>query len=195
MGAEVHDLSRQIFELDDDRVRIFCRPQFNRPPILVGRPPLKPNGPGICCRPGGGVNPTPASTSTTKFDTETFPPDEYEIYTGIGEGSYTGEDDYNSEYSLRDTAKVQVGKRRKTSTTVAPLAVKDAKLRMTEGVSGRNNTKARAMKGTGATKMPPLRVTPSDARVKRPIRSLRRRDEVVSFEDWKRKHAIDRNLY
>lgn len=81
MGAPVQEMSRQVFEMDDDRVRIFCRPHINRPSVQGGP---QPQWPGSCCRPVGGVSPAQTSTVTPEYD--------YDTYTGTGTGSYTGEE-------------------------------------------------------------------------------------------------------
>lgn len=194
-------MSRQVFEMDDNRVRIFCRPQFSRPPIH--RPPIHPPFgsvvPGICCRPTGGgggtgVNPTPASTSTTKFDTETFPPEDYEYYTGEGEGSYTGTDeygseDYGSDYSrLKIPKKVATGlrkRKRTTTTTSSTPTLKDNK-------TGKGPSRIKGS-STSTTEQPLTGSTPAGKRIKRPIRSLRHKDVVVSFADYSKKR--NRNEY
>lgn len=199
-SGDVQVMSRQVFELDDNRVRIFCRPQFSRPPVHRPQihPPFGSVVPGICCRPsgGGGVNPTPATTSTTKFDTETFPPGDYEYYTGEGEGSYTGTDeygtgtdDYGSDYSrLKVPKKTSTGlkkRKRTTTTTTSTPILKDIK-------TGKRQSKIKGI-STSTTEKPMTGTTSAGKRIKRPIRSLRHKDVVVSFADYSKKR--NRNEY
>lgn len=169
----MEDQSRQVFELDDDRVRIFCRPQFY--------PHTRPQGPviGVCCSPGGGIIPLPG-TSTT-------PPSDYEYYTGTGEGSYTGEDGGDYYGRLLTPNRKGRGLRNEgenKSTLMNPESPKAAGSMKKDG--GANVTT------TTATKAP---IGVNEKGYKRPIRSLRHKDIVVSVKDWKRKHFFERHQF
>lgn len=166
-------MSRQIFELDDNRVRVLCRPQFsgNRPP---GFHP--PGGQGVCCRPGN-IYPTPPSTSTTKFDTETFPPDDYDTYTGTGTGSYTGGDEDYYEYGrLHGVVSGKPGNAKNGKVSPAQQQKQQKMVRtFTNNPSGTMAT----------TKTPHKR----NKRERNRVRSLRHKDVVVSFVEWQRRRA------
>lgn len=200
MSGRVQEMSRQVFELDDDRVRIFCRPQFIRPPPpgQGGGHPQRPNGPGVCCQPGGGgVNPTPFPSSTTTTE-------DYDTYTGTGTGSYTGEDENGNDYDYgrlqNPTKKSQkMVVQRRNNTTITPQRKRE-KLRMSEATTGRNTTNAnRTMDvtttNTTRTGIAKAGVVNADKGHKRAIRSLRHKDVIVSFADWQRKHSAERHQF
>lgn len=153
--------------------------------------------------------PTRPSTSTTKFDTETIPPDDYETYTGTGTGSYTGGDGDDYEYGrLKDPAKKPEkpsAKQRKIATKM-PTAVKLDKspariiTTTTNGRTLNNSSGGRDMETKVTTRAPKGKSVTTvagdvldDKRNKRPIRSVRHlTDVLVSFEDWKRKQRRKR---
>lgn len=179
MEGRVQQMSRQIFELDDNRVRVMCRPQFNgnRPPPPGFFPPG--GGPGVCCRPGGNVYPTRASTSTTKFDTETFPPDDYETYTGTGTGSYTGGGEEDNEYG-----RLQGRPKKK----VLPEQKQQQRMVRTFTNKPSSGTMAAASRTTTATPPSPVQHK-RNKRERNRVRSLRHKDVVVSFVEWQRRRA------
>lgn len=166
MGPQVQETSRQVFALDDDRVRIFCRPQFSRPPPVLVGPPFPPHVQGVCCRPG--INPIQGTTSTTPL------PDNYgyEYYEGTGTGSYTGEEEYEYGQLQEPIKKKRV--RQRTSTVGS--AKKTTKVTSTTEVPSPKRVVGRGDKGN-----------------KRKVRSLRHKDIVVSFADWQRKHSPERH--
>lgn len=172
MERQVQEKSRQVFELDDNQVRIFCRPQFVRPPVHGGPQVGIPGG--CCNQGGGGVFPFPVSSTTQPSTTE-----DYDVYTGYGEGSYTGEDgnDYGNDYGrlqedpmerVRATAAFKTGQVQRDRTT-------------TKG----------SEKETNATTI----AAADEKRLKRPIRSLRHKDIVVSFAEWQREHSAGRQKF
>lgn len=110
--------------------------------------------------------------------TSTPPPSDYEYYTGTGEGSYTGED--GGDYYGRMLAPNK--KRRGLSNAEE----KKSNIRLTETAG---STKKDG--GANVTTKAPIGV--NEKGYKRPIRSLRHKDIVVSVKDWKRKHIFERH--
>lgn len=120
--------------------------------------------------------------------TSTPPPSDYEYYTGTGEGSYTGED--GGDYYGRMLVPNKKGRglsnaEEKKSTLKNP---ESTNIRLTE-------TAGSTKKDGGANVTTKAPIGFNEKGYKRPIRSLRHKDIVVSVKDWKRKHIFERHQF
>ena len=127
MHPQVQEASRQVFELDDNRVRIFCRPQFVRPPTQGQLH-------ATCCQPG--QNPLTRST--------TLAPENYDYYTGEGAVEYidTETEDVGRLQAAPEVQKAQVKRRKQTrrSTTAEPLVKEKVQVINGSTTRGRNGS-------------------------------------------------------
>lgn len=203
MGQRIEQISRQIFELDDNRLRAYCRrhhevQKCHRPFSPFGKKKkvlqvvslissvflLKHLSHSGCC-----TQFPPTRTTTDRFGTVS-PPDNTATYTGTGTGDYTGEEDGtagndeeeadNSNNNYNDNNDAE-GIKEPPKKIVQFQATPNPD---SEKISAQVPNPKKNLNG----KLIVIRsFTTSFPNKHREIRSLRHRDVVVSFADRLRK--------